>query len=104
MAADKGMTMQEDGKTTATSCWIPSRPLKSSSPTKGMRGWKESATEISNIENKLTELEEKYPEIMQKSMDGDMSMPAGSDTSTLPTTAVCRSSPPLRGKTWMATR
>ena len=62
---------------------------------------KESATEISNIENKLTELEEKYPEIMQKSMDGDMSMPAGSDTSTPPTTAVCRSSPPLKGKIWM---
>ena len=38
-------------------------------------------TKISNIENKLTELEEKYPEIMQKSTDGDMSMPAGSDTS-----------------------
>ena len=68
---------------------------------------KESATEISNIENKLTELEEKYPEIMQKSMDGDMSMPAGSDMSNRPittTTAVCRSSPPLRGKTWTATR
>ena len=45
---------------------------------------KESATEISNIENKLTELEEKYPEIMQKSMDGDMSMPAGSDMSNPP--------------------
>ena len=26
----------------------------------------------------------KYPEIMQKSTDGDMSMPAGSDTSTPP--------------------
>ncbi len=38
MAADKGMTLQEDGKTTATSCWIPSRPLKSSSPTRSMSG------------------------------------------------------------------
>lgn len=38
MAADKGMTMQEDGKTTAISCWIPSRPLKSNSPTRSMRG------------------------------------------------------------------
>ena len=34
MEAEKGMAMIEDGKTTATSCWIPSRPLKSSSPTK----------------------------------------------------------------------
>ena len=42
---------------------------------------KESATEISNIENKLTALEEKYPEIVQQSMDGDMSMPADDDMS-----------------------
>ena len=35
---------------------------------------------------------------MPKSMDGDMSMPADSDTSNPPTTAVCRNSPPLTGK------
>ena len=38
MAADKGMAMIEDGKTTATSCWIPSRPRKSSSLTRSMSG------------------------------------------------------------------
>ena len=39
MEADKGMAMQSrTGKTTATSCWIPSRPLKSSSPTMSMSG------------------------------------------------------------------
>mgnify|MGYP006938604143 CR=1 FL=1 len=37
MAADKGMTLQEDGKITASSCWIPSRVPKTSSPTKSMR-------------------------------------------------------------------
>ena len=37
--------------------------------------------EISNIENKLTELKEKYPDIMQKSMDGDMSIARGDDMS-----------------------
>ena len=38
MEADKGMAMIEDGKTTAISCWIPSRPRKSSSPTRSMSG------------------------------------------------------------------
>ena len=35
MAADKGMTLTE--KITASSCWIPSRVPKTSSPTKSMR-------------------------------------------------------------------
>ena len=65
---------------------------------------KEAATEISNIENKLTALEEKYPEIVQQSMDGDIVYPQAATRATLPTTAVCRSSPPLRARTWMATR
>ena len=59
---------------------------------------KESATEISNIENKLTELEEKYPEIIQKSMDGDMSMPAGSDTSNPPDDGSMQKFPAFEGK------
>ena len=59
---------------------------------------KESATEISNIENRLTELEEKYPEIMQKSMDGDMSMPAGSDTSNPPDDGSMQKFPAFEGK------
>ena len=37
MEADKGMAMVEDGKTMASSCWIPSRAPKTSSPTKSMR-------------------------------------------------------------------
>ena len=69
-------------------------------------GSKESATEISDIENKLTELEEKYPEIdCRNPSDGGTSMPAGSDTSTAARRRqVCRSSPPLRARTWTATR
>ena len=59
---------------------------------------KESATEISNIENRLTELEEKYPEIMQNSMDGDMSMPAGSDTSNPPDDGSMQKFPAFEGK------
>ena len=82
MAADKGMTMQEDGKNYGDFLLDTVEAAKEQFTDKEYAWLKESATEISNVENKLTELEEKYPEIMQKSMNGDMSMPAGSDTST----------------------
>ena len=84
MAADKGMTMQEDGKNYGDFLLDTVEAAKEQFTDKEYAWLKETATEISNIENKLTELEEKHPEIMQKSMDGDMSMPAGSDTSTPP--------------------
>ena len=76
MAADKGMTMQEDGKNYGDFLLKTIEDAKEEFSDKEYEWLKESATEISNIENKLTELEEKYPEIMQKSMDGDMSMPS----------------------------
>jgi len=81
MAADKGMTMQEDGKNYGDFLLKTIEDTKEEFSDEEYEWLKESATEISNIENKLTELEEKYPEIMQKSMDGDMSMPAGDDMS-----------------------
>ena len=81
MAADKGMTMQEDGKNYGDFLLKTIEDAKEEFSDEEYEWLKESATEISNIENKLTELEEKYPEIMQKSMDGDMSMPAGDDMS-----------------------
>ena len=81
MAADKGMTMQEDGKNYGDFLLDTVEAAKEQFTDKEYEWLKESATEISNIENRLTELEEKYPEIMQKSMDGDMSMPAGDDMS-----------------------
>ena len=81
MAADKGMTMQEDGKNYGDFLLDTVEAAKEQFTDKEYEWLKESTTEISNIENKLTELEEKYPEIMQKSMDGDMSMPAGDDMS-----------------------
>lgn len=84
MAADKGMTMQEDGKNYGDFLLDTIEGAKDQFTDEEYEMLKESATEISNIENKLTELENKYPDIMQKSMDGDMSMPAGSDTSTPP--------------------
>ena len=98
MAADKGMTMQEDGKNYGDFLLDTVEAAKEQFTDKEYAWLKESATEISNIENKLTELEEKYPEIMQKSMDGDMSMPAGSDTSTLPDDGSMQKFPAFEGK------
>ena len=84
MAADKGKIMMEDGKNYGDFLLDTVEAAKEQFTDKEYEWLKESATEISNIENKLTELEEKYPEIMQKSMDGDMSMPAGSDMTNPP--------------------
>ena len=98
MAADKGMTMQENGKNYGDFLLDTVEAAKEQFTDKEYEWLKESATEISNIENKLTELEEKYPEIMQKSMDGDMSMPAGSDTSTPPDDGSMQKFPAFEGK------
>ena len=98
MAADKGMTMQEDGKNYGDFLLDTVEAAKEQFTDKEYAWLKESATEISNIENKLAELEEKYPEIMQKSMDGDMSMPAGSDMTNPPDDGSMQKFPAFEGK------
>ena len=98
MAADKGMTMQEDGKNYGDFLLKTIEGAKEEFSDEEYEWLKETATEISNIENKLTELEEKYPEIVQKSMDGDMSMPAGSDTSNPPDDGSMQKFPAFEGK------
>ena len=98
MAADKGMTMQEDGKNYGDFLLDTVEAAKEQFTDKEYAWLKESATEISNIENRLTELEEKYPEIMQKSTDGDMSMPAGSGTSNPPDDGSMQKFPAFEGK------
>ena len=98
LEADKGMAMIEDGKNYGDFLLDTVEAAKEQFTDKEYEWLKESATEISNIENKLTELEEKYPEIMQKSMDGDMSMPAGSDTSTPPDDGSMQKFPAFEGK------
>ena len=98
MAADKGMTMQEDGKNYGDFLLDTVEAAKEQFTDKEYAWLKESATEISNIENKLTELEEKYPEIMQKSMDGDMSVPGGSDTTMPPDDGSMQKFPAFEGK------
>ena len=98
MAADKGMAMIEDGKNYGDFLLDTVEAAKEQFTDKEYEWLKESTTEISNIENKLTELENKYPEIMQKSMDGDMSVPAGSDTSNPPDDGSMQKFPAFEGK------
>ena len=98
MEADKGMAMIEDGKNYGDFLLDTVETAKEQFTDKEYEWLKESATEISNIENRLTELEEKYPEIMQKSMDGDMNMPAGSDTSNSPDDGSMQKFPAFEGK------
>ena len=98
MAADKGMTMQEDGKNYGDFLLDTIEGAKDQFTDEEYEMLKESATEISNIENKLTELENKYPEIMQESVDGDMSVPAGSDMTNPPDDGSMQKFPAFEGK------
>ena len=98
MAADKGMTMQEDGKNYGDFLLDTIEGAKDQFTDEEYEMLKESATEISNIEIKLTELENKYPEIMQESIDGDMSVPAGSDMTNPPDDGSMQKFPAFEGK------
>ena len=72
MEADKGMAMIEDGKNYGDFLLDTVEAAKEQFTDKEYTWLKESATEISNIENKLTALEEKYPEIVDDAMNGNM--------------------------------
>ena len=98
MEADKGMAMIEDGKNYGDFLLDTVEAAKEQFTDKEYEWLKESTTEISNIENKLTELENKYPEIMQESIDGDMSVPAGSDMTNPPDDGSMQKFPAFEGK------
>ena len=98
MEADKGMAMIEDGKNYGEFLLDTIEGAKDQFTDEEYEMLKESATEISNIENKLTELENKYPEIMQESIDGDMSVPAGSDMTNPPDDGSMQKFPAFEGK------
>ena len=98
MAADKGMTMQEDGKNYGEFLLDTIEGAKDQFTDEEYEMLKESATEISNIENKLTMIEKKYPEAAQQSLDGAMSVPAGSDMTTPPDDGSMQKFPAFEGK------
>ena len=98
MAADKGMTLQEDGKNYGEFLLDTIESAKDQFTDEEYEMLKESATEISNIENKLTMIEKKYPEAAQQSLDSAMSVPAGSDMTTPPDDGSMQKFPAFEGK------
>ena len=84
MAADKGMTMQEDGKNYGDFLLSTIESAKDQFTKDELKLIQGEAEKIRDIETKLTMIEEKYPEAAQESTDGAMSVPAGNDTTTPP--------------------
>ena len=82
MAADKGMTMQEDGKNYGDFLLSTIESAKDQFTADEMNLLQGEAEKIRDIENQLTLIEEKYPEAAQQPTDDAMSVPAGSDTTT----------------------
>ena len=78
LAADKGMTMQEDGKNYGDFLLDTIESAKDQFSDEEYALLKKSAQEISGIENKLTELEKQHPEILNEETD------ANGDAQTFP--------------------
>ena len=104
MAADKGMTMQEDGKNYGDFLLDTIESAKDQFTADELKLIRGEAEKIRDIESKLTMLEEKYPEAAQESLDGAMSMPAdgsmniSGDTSMLPDNGSMQKFPSFMGK------
>ena len=84
MAADKGKIMMEDGKNYGDFLLETIDAAKDQFSADELKLLQSEAEKIRDIGNKLAALEEKYPEIMQKSLDSDMNMPTDKDMDTMP--------------------
>ena len=98
MAADKGMTLQEDGKNYGEFLLDTIEGSKDQFTEDELKLLKEAAEKIREIENKLTMIEKKYPEAAQQSLDSDMSVPADSDMTTPPDDGSMQKFPAFDGK------
>ena len=86
MEADKGMTLQEDGKNYGEFLLDTIESAKDKFTEDELKTLKSGAEEIKKIEEKLTMLEEKYPKVAEKAKengstsckDGSASVPADS--------------------------
>ena len=84
MAADKGKIMMEDGKKYGDFLLETINAAKDQFSSDELKLLQSEAEKIRDIGNKLAALEEKYPEIVQKSLDSDMNMPTDKDMDTMP--------------------
>ncbi len=84
MAADKGKITMEDGKNYGDFLLETINAAKDQFSADELKLLQGEAEKIRDIGNKLAALEEKYPEIVQKSLDSDMNMPTDKDMDTMP--------------------
>ncbi len=84
MAADKGKIMMEDGKNYGDFLLETINAAKDQFSADELKLLQGEAEKIRDIGNKLAALEEKYPEIVQKSLDSDMNMPTDKDMDMMP--------------------
>ena len=104
MAADKSMTMQEDGKNYGDFLLDTIESAKDQFTADELKLIRGEAEKIRDIESKLTMIEKKYPEAAQESLDGAMSVPAdgsmniSGDTSMLPDNSSMQKFPSFVGK------
>ena len=98
MAADKGMTMQEDGKNYGDFLLSTIESAKDQFTADELKLLQEKAETIRDIEDKLTMIEEKYPDAVQPSIDDAMSVPAGSDMTAPPDDGSVQKFPAFEGK------
>ena len=98
MAADKGMTMQEDGKNYGEFLLDTIEGAKDQFTEDELKLLQGEAEKIRDIETKLAKLVGKYPDAVQKDMDSDMSVPAGSDMTTPPDDGSMQKFPTFEGK------
>ena len=98
MAADKIMTLQEDGKNYGDFRLSTIESAKDQFTADEMNLLQGEAEKIRDIENQLTLIEEKYPETAQQPTDDAMSVPAGSDMTTPPDDGSMQKFPAFEGK------
>ena len=79
LAADKGMAMLEDGKNYGDFLLSTIESIQDQFTAEELEILRGEAKKISDIENKLTALEEKFPDVAQEPGDDAASMPGGSD-------------------------
>ena len=98
MSADKGMVMVEDGKNYGDFLLKTIEAAKDQFTADELKLIQGEAEKIRDIENKLTMLEEKYPNIIQKSVDGDINMPTDGSMSMVPDDGSMQKFPAFEGK------
>ena len=98
LSADKGMTMQEDGKNYGDFLLKTIETAKDQFTADELKLLQGEAEKIRDIENKLAMLEEKYPNIIQKSVDGDINMPTDGSMSMVPDDGSMQKFPAFEGK------